>query len=62
MWSLPRQRLVTEFQHKTASLSLALIDQGQTNNPNVTPSGYPTKFWGLLAKVASILHTTQQIF
>ena len=33
-----------------------------TNNPNVTPSGYPIKFWGLLGKVAPIVYTKQQIF
>ena len=36
------------------------MDEGQTNNPNVTPWGYPTKFWGLLAMVAPIAHITQQ--
>ena len=27
---------------------------------NVTPCGYPTKFWGLLAMVAHIAHIAQQ--
>ena len=35
------------------------MDEGQTNNPNVTPSGYPMKLWGLLAIVAPIAHITQ---
>ena len=36
------------------------MDEGQTNNPNVTPSSYQIKFWGLLAMVAPIAHITQQ--
>ena len=38
------------------------MDEGQTNNPNVTPSSHPTKFWGLLAMVAPTAHITQQNF
>ena len=38
------------------------MDKGQTNNPNLTPSSYPTKFWGLLAMVAPTAHITQQNF
>ena len=38
------------------------MDKGQTNNPNVSPSGYPMKFWGLLAIVALITHIMQQNF
>ena len=30
---------VTEFQQKVMFLSLTLMDDGQTNSPNVTPSG-----------------------
>ena len=33
----PRQRGVTEFQPKRGGLSLALMDQGQTNNPKCNP-------------------------
>ena len=36
------------------------MDEGQTNNPNVTPSSNPMKFCGLLAMVAPIAHITQQ--
>ena len=35
------------------------MDEGQTNNPNVSPS-YPMKFRGLLAMVTPIPHITQQ--
>ena len=62
MSSLQRQRGVTEFQPKIGGLSLALMGQGQTNNLNITPSSYPTKFWGLLGRVATIAHTTEQTF
>ena len=51
---------VTEFLLKRLFLSLTLMDKGQTNNPNVTPSNCPTKFWGLLAMVAPIAHMTHQ--
>ena len=37
MTSLPRQRGVTEFQPKRGVLSLALMDQEQTNNPKCNP-------------------------
>ena len=36
------------------------MDEGQTNNPNVTPGSYPMIFWGLLAMVFPIAHITQQ--
>ena len=36
------------------------MDQGQTNNPNVPPTGYPMKFWHLFIMVAPIAHTTWQ--
>ena len=62
MSSLPRQRGMTEFQPKRSVLSLTLTDQGQTNNLNITPSSYATKFWGLLGRVATIAHTTEQTF
>ena len=39
---------------------MSTLDKGQTNNPNVTSSGYQMKFWGLLAMVAHIANTTQQ--
>ena len=54
--------IVTEFQPKGGGLSLAITDQGQTNTLNVTPSSYPTKFWGLFHRVATIAHTTEQTF
>ena len=38
------------------------MGEGQTNNPNETPSGHTMKFWGLLAMVAPATHTTQQKF
>ena len=44
------QTPLTEFQPKRGGLSLTLIDQGQTNNPKINPSGYPTKFFGLLGR------------
>ena len=34
---LPRQRGETEFHPKRGGLSLALMDQGQTNNPKCNP-------------------------
>ena len=52
-------RGVTECQLKRV---VSLMDKGQTNNPNVTPSGHPIKFWGLLAVTASPVHITQQNF
>ena len=52
--------MVTEFQLKRVFLSLTLMDEGQTNNPNVTPISYPMKFWGLLAMVAPIAHISYQ--
>ena len=36
---------MTEFLHKIWVLSLNQMDQGLIHNPNVTPSGYTTKFW-----------------
>ena len=38
------------------------MDEGQSNNPNVTPRGQPMKFWVLLAMVAPTAHITQQKF
>ena len=38
------------------------MDEGCTKNPNITPSKYPMKLWGLLAMVAPTAHITQQIF
>ena len=35
------------------------MDQELIIHPNVTPSRYPTKFWGLFGGVAHIPHTTQ---
>ena len=58
MSSMTRQRGVTEFQPKELFLFLALMDKGQTNNPNITCSGYSMKFWGLLAIVAPTAHIT----
>ena len=43
---------------KELFVSLTLTDKGQTNNPNVTPSSLPMKFWGWLAMVAPTAHTT----
>ena len=37
-----------------------LMEEGQTDNYNVTSSGYQMKFWVLLAMVAHIENTTQQ--
>ena len=56
LWALP------EFQLKRVVSIPNPIGQRQTNNPNVTPSGHPTKFWGLLAMVAPTAHITQQFF
>ena len=36
------------------------MDKGQTNNPNISTSGYKMKFWGLLAMIAHIANTTPQ--
>ena len=36
------------------------MDEGQTNNPNVTSSSHQIEFWGLLAMLAHIANTTQQ--
>ena len=36
------------------------MEEGQTNNPNLTPSSYAIKFWGLLAMVAPTAYITQQ--
>ena len=36
------------------------MDQGWVHSPNVTPSGYPTEFWGLFGMLAPSMHTTQQ--
>ena len=52
MSSMTRQRGVTEFQPKELFLSLTLMDEGQTNNPYITPSSHAMIFWGLLAMVA----------
>ena len=60
MSSLSRQRRVTEFQPEELFLSLTLTDKRQTNKPNVSPSCYQMKFWGLLAMVAPTAHITQQ--
>ena len=62
MSSLPRQRGVTEFQPERGGFSLTLTDQGQTNNRKCNPSGYPTKFWGLVGRVSTIAHTTEHTF
>ena len=35
-------------------LSLSLMDQEGTHDPNVTLRGYPKKFWGLFGEVAHI--------
>ena len=51
--------IMTEFQPKRGGLSLALMDQGQAITLNVTPSSYPTTFWGLISRVATIAHTTE---
>ena len=51
---------MTEFQPKKLCLSLTLTDKRQTNNPNISTSGYKMKFRGLLAMVAHIADTTQQ--
>ena len=40
MSSLSRQRGVTEFQPKRVVSIPNPMDKGQTNNPNVSPSGY----------------------
>ena len=53
---------MTEFLPKRGFLSLTLMVQGWVYNPNVTPSGYPIKFWGVFGMVAPIAHTTQQNF
>ena len=58
MSSMTTQRGVTEFQSKELFLCLTLMDEGQTNNPNITPSGYTMKIWGLLAMVAPTEHIT----
>ena len=55
-------RGVTEFQSKRRSLSLTQMDQGWTNNPNVTCSRYPMKFWFLYGMVGPIAQPTWQIF
>ena len=47
MSSLPRQRGVAEFQPKGGGLSLTLMDQGQTNNPNCNPYQLPNENLGL---------------
>ena len=47
---------MTEF-HPKMGLSLSLMDQGGTHNPNVTPRGHPNNFFNLLGKVA---HTAQE--
>ena len=61
MSSLPtRQRGVTEFQPKELCSPLSLTDEGWTNNPNITTSGYKMKFWSLLPMIAHIANTTQQ--
>ena len=60
MSSLPRQRRVTEFQPKGGGLSLTLMDQGQTNKLNITPSMYAMKFLDMISKVATIAHTREQ--
>ena len=62
MSSLPRQRGVTEFEHKIQVLSSTVMDQGLIHNPNVTPSRHPMQFWGLFGMVALLPHTTQQTF
>ena len=36
------------------------MDKGQTNNPNITTSGYKMKFLGLLSMIAHIANTTEQ--
>ena len=51
-----------KFQSKRRSLSLTLMDQGQTNNPNLTHSSYQMKFWHLFGMVAPIAHITQKSF
>ena len=43
-------------------LSSSLMDQQLIHNPNVTPSGYPMKFWGLFGEVSHIAYITQQTF
>ena len=60
--SIPRQRGVTEFLPNGGVLSLTLMDKGWVHHPNVTPSRYPMKFWGLFGMVAPIAHTTQKHF
>ena len=40
-------------------LSSLQMDQEGAPNPNVSPSSYPTKYWGLFGEVA---HTAQQNF
>ena len=47
---------------KRGVISLTLNDQGWVHNPNITPRGYPIKFWCLFGMVAPIAHTTQQTF
>ena len=58
MSSMTSQRGVTEFQPRELFLFLTLMDEGQPNNPNITPSGYSMKLWGLLAMVAPTAHIT----
>ena len=62
MSPLPRQRGVTEFHHKRWVISSSLMDQLLFHNPNLTPSRYPMKLWGLFGKVAHIAHITKQNF
>ena len=55
-------RELTEFLYKMWVLSSTLIGQGLIHNPNLPPSSYPEKFWGLFGMVALIPQTTQQNF
>ena len=43
--------MVTELHHERWVLSSSLMDQELIHSPNVTPSGYPMKFWGLFGEV-----------
>ena len=46
----------------TEGFTLPLMDQGLIHNPNVSPTSYAMKLWGLFDKVAHIAHITQQNF
>ena len=54
--------ILTEFLPKRGVLSLTLMYQGWIHNPNITTSGYQTKFWGSFGEIAHIAHIIQQNF